>query len=152
MSGLIGSSVSAALNPPALANGLNVTKYIAGTGAVAPFGTLIENTATTSSPTLTDMVNYTGAGVLEFAFAMTSASVETARMQIIIDGVIVADVTTPAVQWAMLTPVGGIVAVAAANYYAPVLAAVPFSKSLNIKIAAPGSALVNLGARFRKHQ
>lgn len=152
MSGKI-FSFGDALSPPALANGLNVSKYVqngAG-GSIAGFGTCVENAATTSSATLTDLVNYTGAGVLEFAFAMAAAASETARIQIIIDGIVVADATTPAVQGAMITPVGGISAVAASTYFAPVLGAVPFSKSLNIKMAS-AAGVVYVGARFRKHK
>ena len=152
MSGIQSTQPSSPLlSPPSLVGGINATNYASLGSSVQAYMTGMDAQLSTSSTSAVDVVNITGSGVLEFAaLQVSSPGGQAGRLQILIDGVQVCDATTGAAVNHLVCPVGNISS-SAGNVGSVSLAAVPFSKSLQIRIFATVAAPVSGWCKYRRN-
>ena len=150
MSGITSVIDNNILNSPPITSGLVGSENPnIGSGFIYMSGL---DSATNSTTTWADAVNYTGAGVVEFAAEQMNGASGTAQIRITIDGLIVADQTTSAADKRVVAPVG-VAYQSAANYTAICLSAVPFTSSLRIEHRlATGSGSAICIYKYRKTQ
>lgn len=150
MSGM--SSSIAALSPalaPPIASGISSGGYATLVNIANTF-TAGDVIGTATDATLVDVVNYTGAGVLELALAQATAASVACRMVITIDGLGVVDSTcSSATIWSVICPVGSVNLVTSGQY-AISLGSVPFTKSLRVQVAGNASGGAKGYCKYRK--
>ena len=150
MSGIQSTQSSSPLLSPPIANGISSGGYATLPNLATTTMTMADVIGTATDATLVDVVNYAGAGVVEFALAQAIAASVACRMVVTIDGAVVVDATCGTTSiGSVICPIGSANLVASGQFsVAP--GAVPFLRSLRIQVAGNASGGAKGYCKYRK--